>query len=274
MESERIVPLLRAIAVLLVGLLAARLVRRRLSLKRVKALQGAQVLLLRRVMSWAIVAIALAWGLRELGFELTTILGAAGVLTLAVAFAAQTSVSNLISGLFLMGERPFLLGDIVKVGDVTGEVVSIDLISLRLRTFDNLMVRIPNETMLKSNMINLSHYPLRRLDLEIGVAYKEDLERVKAVLDRVAGENPLCLEEPKPLFIFLRFGESSLDMQYSVWARRESFLDARNAMYLGIKAAFDEEGIEIPFPHRSLYAGSATEPLPVSVVRQGERAAP
>ena len=265
-ESERLGGVLRAIAILLAGLLVARFIRRRLSLKKVKALQGAQAFLLRRVSSWAVLAVAIAWALRELGFEITTLLGAAGILTLAIAFAAQTSVSNLISGLFLMGERPFLVGDFVTVGDITGEVVSIDLISLRIRTFENLMVRIPNETMLKSNVTNLSHYPLRRLDLKIGVAYKEDLDRVKAVLDRVADENPSCLEEPAPIFIFLGFGDSSIDMQYSVWTKRENFLVTRNAMYLGIKAAFDAEGIEIPFPHRSLYTGSVTEPLPVTMV--------
>ncbi len=270
-ESDRTLALLRALAVLLLGLVAARLVTRRLSLKRVKALQGAQVFLVRRVLGWGIIAIAIAWALRELGFEITTLLGAAGILTLAVAFAAQTSVSNLISGLFLMGERPFMIGDFVSVDDITGEVLSIDLLSLRLRTFDNLMVRIPNETMLKSNMTNLSRFPIRRLDLKIGVAYKEDLDRVKAVLDRVADANPLCLEEPRPLFIFLGFGDSSLDMQYSVWTKRENFLETRNRMYLGIKAAFDAEDIEIPFPHRSLYTGSVTEPLPVSLVEPASR---
>jgi small-conductance mechanosensitive channel len=82
-------------------------------------------------------------------------------------------------------------------------------------------------------------------------------------LFEVADKNPLCLEEPKPLFIFQGFGDSSLNIQFSVWAKRENFLDLRNSLQLEIKAAFDENGIEIPFPHRTLYTGSATDPFPV-----------
>jgi small-conductance mechanosensitive channel len=88
----------------------------------------------------------------------------------------------------------------------------------------------------------------------------------------VADRNPLCLDEPKPLFIFLGFGDSSLQIQFSVWAKRENFLDLRNTLQEEIKIGFDAAGIEIPFPHRTLYAGSVTEPFPVRVVgpREGD----
>ena len=113
--------------------------------------------------------------LRELGFKLSVLLGAAGVLTVAVGFASQTSASNIISGLFLLGERPFSVGDVIRVGSTTGEVLSIDLLSAKLRTFENLFVRIPNETLIKSEVTNLSRLPVRRLDLKIGIAYKEEV---------------------------------------------------------------------------------------------------
>jgi small-conductance mechanosensitive channel len=82
----------------------------------------------------------------------------------------------------------------------------------------------------------------------------------------VANQNPLCLEEPKPLFLFLGFGDSSLNIQFSVWAKRENFIELRNRIQEGIKQAFDSSGIEIPFPHRTIYTGSITEPFPVRVV--------
>ncbi|HSH70842.1 MAG TPA: mechanosensitive ion channel family protein, partial [Deferrisomatales bacterium] len=188
------------------------------------------------------------------------------VLTVAVGFASQTSASNIISGLFLMVEEPFVVGDLIRVGDTTGEVLSIDLLSVKLRTFDNLFVRVPNESMVKSEVTTLTRFPIRRADLKIGVAYKEDIARVREVLMAVADENPLCLMEPKPLFIFLGYGESSLDIQFSVWAKRENFLDLRNGIYEEIKLAFDAAGIEIPFPHRSLYAGSVTDPFPIRII--------
>jgi small-conductance mechanosensitive channel len=208
-------------------------------------------------------ALFVASALRELGFSLGVLLGAAGVLSVAIGFASQTSASNLISGLFLIGERPFGAGDVIKVGDTTGEVLSVDLLSVKLRTFDNLFVRIPNETLIKSEVTTLTRFPIRRFDLMVGVAYKEDIERVRAVLMEVAERNALCLDEPKPLFIFNGFGDSSLNIQFSVWAKRENFLDLRNSMQIEIKKAFDAEDIEIPFPHVTLYTGSVTDPFPV-----------
>lgn len=205
--------------------------------------------------------------LRQLGFDLSVLLGAAGILTVAVGFASQTSASNLISGLFLMVERPFSVSDVIRVGTTTGEVISIDLLSVKLRTFDNLFVRIPNETMIKTEVTTLTKYPIRRIDLQLGVAYKEDLEKVKDILMAIAEKNPMSLEEPAPLFILQNFGTSSIDFQFSIWTQRENIIKLKNALLTEIKKVFDEQGIEIPFPHLSLYTGSLTEPLPIEVVQ-------
>ncbi|MDW7712015.1 MAG: mechanosensitive ion channel family protein [Deferrisomatales bacterium] len=266
LSSGRLISGFNAMVTLVVGLLLTRLISRyagRLVGRYIGASQG---VLARRVSYYALMALVLVSVLRELGFELTVVLGAAGVLSVALGFASQTSASNLISGLFLMAEKPFVVGDLIKVGDTTGEVLSVDLLSVKLRTFDNLFVRVPNETMVKAEITNLTRFPIRRLDVKVGVAYKEDVTRVKEVLLTVAERNPLCLEEPKPLFLFLGFGDSSLDLQFSVWALRQNFLEIRNTIHAEIKAAFDAAGIEIPFPHRSLYAGSVTDPFPVRLV--------
>jgi small-conductance mechanosensitive channel len=174
-------------------------------------------------------------------------------MTVAIGFAAQTSVSNLISGVFLMAERPFSLSDVIRVNDITGEVLSIGSMSVKLRTFDNLLVRIPNETMLKANVVNFTHFAIRRYDMKIGISYKEDIVRVREVLFDVAHRNPLCLEDPKPIIIFQAYGESALELQFSVWAARENWLPLRNTMHEEVKRAFDEHGIEIPFPQRTVH---------------------
>jgi len=204
--------------------------------------------LFRRGIFYGIITLFTFAALHQLGFNLSVVLGAAGVFSVAIGFASQTSASNLISGLFLLGERPFSVGDVIRVGSTTGEVLSIDLLSAKLRTFDNLYVRIPNESLIKSEVTTLTRFPIRRIDLKVGVAYKEDLPTVRDVLFKVADRNPLCLEEPKPLFIFQGFGNSSLDIQFSVWVKRENFLDLKNSLQLEIKAAFDAASIEIPFP--------------------------
>jgi len=133
-----------------------------------------------------------------MGFQLSVLLGAAGILSVAIGFASQTSASNLISGLFLIGEGPFAIGDFIRVGTTEGEVLSIDLLSVKLRTPDNLFVRIPNEQLIKSEVVNLTRFAIRRLNLAVGVAYKEDIPRVRHILMQVATDNPLCLNEPAP----------------------------------------------------------------------------
>lgn len=268
---DRVMTLAKAALLLLVGLLVARSVAAAVTRLLEKYASGHDAALGRRAAYYFVLALFFISALRELGFNLGVLLGAAGIMSVAVGFASQTSASNLISGLFLLAERPFQIGDIIRVGDTTGEVLTIDLLSVKLRTFDNLFVRIPNESLIKSQVTTLTRFPIRRIDLPIGVAYKENIGRVRDVLEEVADKNPLCLEEPKPLFIFRGYGESSLDIQFSVWAKRESFLDLRNSIYEEIKLAFDEYSIEIPFPHRTIYTGSVTDPFPVRIADDEKR---
>jgi len=265
-SAEQAVILLQAVITLVVGLVLARLVSSGVGRFLASRTTRQASTLARRMTLYVLVVLVAASAVHQLGFKLGVLLGAAGVLTVAVGFAAQTSASNLISGLFLIAERPFVLGDIIRVSDITGEIHSIDLLSVKLRTFDNLYVRLPNEELIKSRITNLTHFPIRRKDVQLGVAYKEDLSKVKAILFELADRNPLCLDEPAPLFIFQKFGDSALELQFSVWALRENYLELNNNIQQEIKQAFDERGIEIPFPHRTLYAGSATEPFPVRVV--------
>ncbi|GAB4289880.1 MAG: mechanosensitive ion channel family protein [Thiohalomonadaceae bacterium] len=222
-----------------------------------------ETMLVQRVVFYAVLALGVVTALQQMGFNLGVLLGTAGILTVAVGFASQTSASNLISGLFLIGERAFVVGDTIKVGNTTGEVLSIDLLSVKLRTPDNLFVRVPNETLIKAEITNLTRFPVRRLDLHFGVNYKEDMGKVQRVLQEVAERNPLCLVEPAPLFIFTGFGDSAMNLQFSVWAARENFLELRNTIQQEIKQAFDANGIDIPYPQRVLHLAE-----PVTVRQQ------
>lgn len=260
---------LQALIILTVGWLAARLLARTLARVAALHLDVHQTTILRRVVFYGILGLVVASALHQLGFRLGVLLGAAGILTVAIGFASQTSASNLISGLFLIAERPFQIGDFVQIGDTVGEILAIDLLSVKLRTRDNLFVRVPNETLVKTQVTNFSRFPIRRFDMKVSVAYKEDLDQVKKTLEAVSDANPLSLEEPKPQLFFLAFGDSGIELQYSVWTVRENFMELRNGLPMEVKKAFDAAGIEIPFPHVSLYAGSATEPFPV---RQAEPA--
>lgn len=271
LADERVYQIVRAAILVAVGLLIARLGSGMVGRLTSKHLDKHQVMLFKRAAFYGLLGIFVLSALHQLGFNLSVLLGAAGIVSVAIGFASQTSASNLISGLFLVGERPFSVGDVISVGSTTGEVLAIDLLSVKLRTFDNLFVRIPNESLIKSEVTTLTRFPIRRFDLKLGVAYKEDLTKVQAVLMDVADANPLCLVDPEPLIIFQGFGESSQDLQFSVWAKRENFLKLKNSMAHEIKQAFDANNIEIPFPHRSLYTGEATKPMPVHVVSEADK---
>lgn len=244
-------------------LILSRLLRRALA----KRTSEHAAMLAGRFLYYGGVAIILLCVLWEFGISLSPLLGAAGVVGIAVGFAAQTSLSNLICGIFLIVERPFAVGDLVKMDSYTGVVHSIDLLSVKLRTLDNTLIRIANETLIKTPFTNVTAFPIRRMDISIGVAYKEDIPRVMEVLREVADATPQCLDEPEPLILFKGFGESSLDFTLGLWFAKPDYVALRNAVLPAIKKRFDELGIEIPFPHRTLYVGAATEPFPVRVVQ-------
>ncbi len=207
--------------------------------------------------------------LGELGVDLKALLGAAGIVGIAIGFASQTSVSNIISGFFLLGEKPFTVGDVIRIGDKSGIILSIDLMSIKIRTFDNLFIRIPNEKVLNTEVVNITRFPIRRLDLTVSVAYEENLGRVKAILEEVARTDPFALREPEPLVIIQNFGDSGIDFFIGAWFLKTDYVQIKNSLMQRVKERLDAEGIEIPYPHLSLYAGEATKPFPVKVEREG-----
>jgi small-conductance mechanosensitive channel len=195
----------KAILILFVGYFVAKIASSAVVKINIANLTPHGKVQLKRAVFYGILILMIISALRELGFDLSVVLGAAGILSIAIGFASQTSASNLISGLFLMMERPFSIGDVIRVEATTGEVISIDLLSVKLRTFDNLFVRIPNESMIKTQVTTLTKFPIRRADLQIGIAYKEDIETVKTILNEIAIKNILCLDEPAPPVYFVRF---------------------------------------------------------------------
>ena len=260
-NAQQAQAVIQAIVLLVAGFVLARLGRLTVMRLTEKTITAQQRMLLRRAVSYTIFTLFFISAMRELGFNFGVLLGAAGIVSVAIGFASQTSVSNIISGLFLVAERALEVGDIAKIGDTTGEVLSIDVLSVKLRTFDNLHVRIPNETVVKAQITNYNRFPIRRVDLQIGVAYKEDLSKVQKILFEVADDNFLVLEEPPPMIISQGFGESSINYQFSVWTQIGNYLETRNRLQQGVKEAFDANNIEIPYPHRTVYASSTSQTM-------------
>ncbi len=249
-DSDRAHQFVRAALLLVVGLGLGRLFTRTVGALSGRVLGMPRGRVMQNIAWYAVVFVVVTSVLRELDFDLSVLLGAAGVLTVAVGFASQTSASNVISGIFLLVERPFEPGELVEIDGMSGEVLSIDLMSVRLRTFDNRFVRLPNEALIKSRITNLSRFPIRRVDIPIGVSYDCDLDHVRAVLERVAAEEPLVLEQPAPLIDVQGLGDSAVLINFGVWVMREDILAARARVIQGVLVAFRQERIEIPFPHQ------------------------
>ncbi len=266
LKMVQIYSFLKILVIIIIGFFALLWITK-ITRKTVEKKFSAQMgLIVSKIILYTGLFILLTTVLRELGFKLTTLLGAAGVVGIAIGFAAQTSVSNIISGFFLIAEKPFEVNDVITVAGKTGVVLSIDMLSIKLRTFDNKFIRIPNETLIKNELINITKFPIRRVDIPIGIAYKEDIEKVRDILLGIAKNEPLCLNEPEPVVVVVGFGNSSVDLLLLVWALKDDWFKLKNILIEEIKKRFDEEGIEIPFPHVSVYTGSVTQPFPVEII--------
>ncbi len=223
----------------------ARVVGRSLS-KRISPHAG---MLAQKIISYGGNILIFITILLDFNFNLSAILGTAGIASVAFGFAAKTSLSNLISGVFLLWEKPFQIGDQIRIdkSNITGYVLSIDLLSVKIRTQDNLFVRIPNETLVQSDFVNISRFPIRRYALSLNVAYNADLKRVEAVLIEVALANACCLDDPAPQVLFDSLGASGINYTLYVWVEQSRYNEIRNLIAADVVKRFAQEGIEIPY---------------------------
>ena len=182
--------------------------------------------------------------------ELGALLAAAGITGIVLGFSSRTVVSNFVSGVFMYFDKPLQIGDAVQVGDVQGVVEDIRILSTRIRTWDGTLVRIPNEALFNSNIVNLQRYPVRRVDVSVGIAYAEDAKRAIEVITRTLDEMPLVLAEPEPRVYVEDLGDSAVILRVWAWAPSEKWFEVRTELVKRIKEALNEEGIEIPFTQR------------------------
>ncbi|WP_419420582.1 mechanosensitive ion channel family protein [Legionella sp. D16C41] len=212
-----------------------------------------QAMLTQRLIFHILLALFFVNAIQELGFNLKVLLGTAGIITVALGFASQTAASNLISGLFLLFEHPFRVGDTIDVKGIIGTVVSIDLLSTKLRSSDGKLVRVPNETMIKSEITNLSFFPTRCAEISISVAYSCDITFIKKILLELANECEEVLPDPEPKVIINNFAASGVELKLQAWVKNDALSATKDYLQELIKKRFDQEGIEIPFPQLTIH---------------------
>lgn len=182
--------------------------------------------------------------LKLTGVDMKVILVSTGFLTLAIGFAARTPISNLISGIFLVFERPFVVGDVIELNEYKGEVISLNLLSLTLRTLDNLMVRIPNELVISTPVRNLSFFPIRRLEIKYLLSNQDSISRLQEIFLETAERNELALDEPEPYFSVVEFRENSVLVSFLVWSSADDFYEFQSQFPKEIHRAVKKSGME------------------------------
>ncbi len=212
--------------------------------------------LLNRLLKILIFFIAATIILSRFKVNITGFLATAGIASLAVAFAAQETLANLISGFTIMIDKPFRLGDRVQLpsGEI-GDVVDIGLRSTKILSFDHNIIVIPNSEVTKAQLINYS-YPTPRFKIRtpLGVAYGSDMKKVKKILQEILSRNPDVLNDPPPQVFFTEFGDSSLNLLIVYWI--ENYQDKFkiiDEINMEIDKRFAREGIAIPFPQRDIH---------------------
>jgi small-conductance mechanosensitive channel len=217
--------------------------------------------LLSRFAGFIIIATAFIIALDSLGVNVMPFIAGAGVAGVAIGFAAKDTLSNLIAGILLIIDRPFEVGDRIEVwsapsGTSTwGDVIDIGLRATKIKTTDNIVIIIPNNEIMLRDIINYTTISERiRVRINIGIAYDADIQKAKDVILKVAGSAQWVANDPAPKVVVRKFGESAIDLQLRVWiddARRRmntiSYITDR------VKTAFDEHGLEIPYPRRVIY---------------------
>lgn len=210
-------------------------------------LDGNQLKMVHKLIRYVYFVVIVFYILSVFGVKLSAIWGAAGIAGIAIGFAAQTSVSNFISGMFVLGERTMKIGDYISVGGVSGTVDSIGLISVKIHNTENQLIRIPTSTIINTIFQNNNFYSQRRMNFCVSVAYDTDMTKALETLRSVPEQCPTVLKNPASVVWYDGFGESGINMTLAVWFAPDDLIQTKNDVFIAMKKAFDKVGIAIPF---------------------------
>lgn len=198
-----------------------------------------------RILLWIMTIIT---ALDYMGVPISAFLTALGAAGVAVALALKDSLGNFAGGILIIFSKPFKKGDYIEDYQTAGQVEKIDLLYTTLITFDNKVITVPNGKLANSTIVNYTKSDSRRVDCTFSVTYKDDIAKVKDILQAVAESNPLIFAEPVPLIGVARQGEGRIEVDLKVWCKTDDYLDVKYYLQEQVKIAFDEADISMAYP--------------------------
>lgn len=233
----------------ILGRMASASIKRTLLNKR-EDIQESALILVERITRITVVTIGITIAFTINGLNMTTVLGA---LSLGIGFALKDIIGNFISGVIMLSQNRVNIGDFIKIGDILGTIVNIDTRATILQAIDGTEVVIPNQTMIGETLISYTSNPFRRVELNVGVDYKTDLPMVTSLIKAIIDKDEDIVVKPEPLILVDEFGDSSIGIVIRFWIETgNNWLKIRSNLAYKIKKAFDEVGVNIPFPIRTL----------------------
>ena len=208
---------------------------------------------------YAIIAVTLVAVLARVGVETTSIIAVLGAAGLAIGLALQGTLQNIAAGIMLLVLRPFKVGDYIDAGGISGTVDEIGLFTTDMTTFDGVYQSVPNSSLWNTSILNYSRLPTRRMDVPVGIAYEDDVERAMALLLEQLKQDERVLEDPAPQVLVTNLGESSVDLSLRCWSERSNFWALKFELNKKVKLWLDAEGISIPFPQRDVHLIPASD---------------
>lgn|GEM_PF-1739449 len=201
-------------------------------------------LIVARIIAYAFLFVIMTALLHEFGLNLTALLGTAGVIGLAIAYASQKSIANIISGLFLTIEHPFSIGDILVIDNVEGTVERMNLFAVMLRTQVGTIIRVPHEQLLKDIFTNVTALPMRSYDMKINIAVDEDIKQVLQIIKEVINNNQWCNKDLSEGFL-KEISGNYLTIVIRMWAQQKYIPKIQKILPIEIKEAFDKSNIKL-----------------------------
>jgi small conductance mechanosensitive channel len=195
--------------------------------------------------------------LGQFGVETTSLIAVLGAASLAIGLALQGTLSNVAAGVMLLVFRPFRVGQFVELNGMSGTVKDLTLFSTELATGDNIQIILPNSSVWGSPLKNYSAHPTRRVDMVYGIAYDADIDKAMSIIKAAIAADDRCHKAPEPLVVVGNLGDSSVDITTRVWCSSADYWGVKFDLTKKIKEAFDAEGVDIPFPTRTVYQHGA-----------------